>query len=97
MKGAVFKEHQIFRVPRGGVEHPTPASSEAMWTISSSLLKELGAVCKIIVGTHLLVSTPSRKPLPFLAWLGIGQHDWDSPEFTQFFSRTITDSGPKDI
>jgi len=42
------------------------------WTISSSRkMREPGAICEIIVGTHSLVSTPSPKPMPFGARLGI--------------------------
>jgi len=33
--------------------------------------QEVGRSYRIIVGTHLLVSTPSRKLKPFLAWLGV--------------------------
>lgn len=58
--------------------------------------REPGANCRIIVGTHLLVSTPSRKLKPFLAWLGIVLFKRVSPEFTRFAIR-ITAEGPEDF
>ncbi len=44
----------------------SPYSSDYIFALTAS-----GALGWIIVGTHHLVSTPSKKLKPFLAWLGI--------------------------
>jgi hypothetical protein len=48
----------------------------------------------VIVGTHHLVSTPSRKLKPFLAWLGIVFKKRVPPNSSDtaklFFTTTIT-------
>lgn len=43
------------------------------YVITSDIHRRAGRLCRIIVGTHLLVSTPFLQPLPCKTWLGVGR------------------------
>ena len=82
-------------VPREGVEPPTLASSKASLDYLISVLPMArygaGRYCKIIVGTHSLVSTPSpplrrmTNPMELGSGLSVA-FTTAFPEFTQLFN-----------
>ncbi len=87
------RDVSFISVPGVGIEPTTPASSKARWTISSSRGSGAGRWREGIVGTHSLVSTPSKKPLPFLAWLGIARVRF--PRIHPVFHHILLREAPK--
>lgn len=60
----------------------SPYSSDYIFP-ENPLFSKSGARGQIIVGTHCLVSTPSKALKPALAWLGIVSKE-SFTEFTQY-------------
>ena len=83
-------------MPRARIELATQGFSFFLryrkdWTISSPRLSRgLGAFERIIVGTHLLVSTPFPELLPFGTWLGIVPTLSGFPRIHPVFNTKIT-------
>ena len=86
------RAYSLIIMPRVRIELTTLASSEAIWTISSSVL-EVGRWRRIIVGAHRLVSTPSRETNPL--WLGSVFSLRNSPNSPNYSIR-IPAKGPED-
>ena len=61
----------VNRTPDASLFHKTNLDFSKDWTISSPKIMGVGRLRKFIVGTHLLVSTPSSEIKPAEAWLGI--------------------------
>ncbi len=78
-------------MPRGRIELPTPASSVIIGLSHPPPISLMGAgrLCKIIVGTHSLVSTPSPQPVPCGARLGIGPYEMGFPRIHPVIQSTL--------